>query len=100
MKRALVLSGSGIKGLYQIGVFKALKKLHLKIDIITGNLIGAINGALFVEKKLLLQQIMWQDIIKKKLLKDDELLIDEDYLKKFINEQKLRNSKISYGLIT
>ena len=53
MKRALVLSGGGSKGSYQIGVYKALKKMHIKIDIITGTSIGAINGALFTEKNML-----------------------------------------------
>ena len=47
MKRALVLSGGGAKGAYQVGVFKALKKLNIKIDIITGTSIGSINGAAF-----------------------------------------------------
>ena len=45
MKRALVLSGGGAKGAYQIGVYKALKRLNIKIDIITGTSIGSINGA-------------------------------------------------------
>ena len=45
MKRALVLSGGGAKGAYQLGVYKALKRLGIKINIITGTSIGAINGA-------------------------------------------------------
>ena len=45
MKRALVLSGGGAKGSYELGVYKALKKLGIKIDIITGTSIGALNGA-------------------------------------------------------
>ena len=34
--KALVLSGGGSKGAYQIGAWKALKKLHIKFDIVTG----------------------------------------------------------------
>ena len=30
MKRAIVLSGGGAKGAYEIGVWKALRKLHIK----------------------------------------------------------------------
>jgi len=51
MKRprtALVLSGGGSRGSYQIGVWKALKKLRVKIDIVTGSSVGAINGSMVV----------------------------------------------------
>ena len=46
MKRAVVLSGGGSKGSYEIGVWKALRRLHIKYDIVTGTSIGALNGAL------------------------------------------------------
>ena len=48
MKRALVLSGGGAKGSYQYGVWKALRKLNIKFDIVTGTSIGAVNGAMIV----------------------------------------------------
>ena len=34
MKVAIVLSGGGAKGSYQIGVWKALKRLNIKYDIV------------------------------------------------------------------
>ena len=34
MKRAVVLSGGGSKGSYEIGVWKALRRLHIKYDIV------------------------------------------------------------------
>ena len=46
-KLGLVLSGGGAKGAYEVGVYKALKKLHKKINVVTGTSIGAIN-AMFV----------------------------------------------------
>lgn len=122
MKRALVLSGGGSKGSYQIGVYKALKKMHIKIDIITGTSIGAINGALFTEKKYALAKRMWENITSEDLF--GENLNDRDintykifaksffktgglsnktmekYLREIINEKKIRNSKIEYGLVT
>ena len=49
-KLGLVLSGGGSKGAYEIGVYKALKKLHKNIDIVTGTSIGAINGLFIVQK--------------------------------------------------
>ena len=47
-KFALVLSGGGSKGAYEIGVYMALIKMHKKIDIVTGTSIGAVNGLFIV----------------------------------------------------
>ena len=43
--RAVVLSGGGSKGAYEIGVWKALRKLHISYDIVTGTSVGALNAA-------------------------------------------------------
>ncbi len=45
--RALVLAGGGAKGSYQVGVYKALRELHWRPDIITGASVGSLNGILF-----------------------------------------------------
>lgn len=110
MKRALVFSGGGAKGSYQIGVWKALKKLHIKIDIVTGCSIGSINAALFAENKYRIAKKMWlklttDDLFTKddsKVFKDLGLKFDraKDYLDKLIDEDKIRKSRIDYGLIT
>lgn len=120
MKRALVLSGGGSKGSYQLGVYKAIRKLGIKIDIITGTSIGSINGALFVSGDYLKAKRLWlkvntndvlnydfdslenyQKIIKEiatnKGLKFDKA---EEFLTKIISEEKIRKSKIDYGLVT
>ncbi len=49
MKRAIVLSGGGGKGAYQIGFWKAIRELGIKYDIVTGTSIGALNGAFMVQ---------------------------------------------------
>ena len=120
MKRALVLSGGGAKGAYQIGVYKALKRLNIKIDIITGTSIGSINGASLVAgeykkiKKFWLKtetsEIFNYDFnkienlpkIAKEMIINKGLKFDkaEDTLEKVINERKIRKSKIDYGLVT
>ena len=46
---ALVLAGGGTKGAYQVGIWKALKDIGIKINAITGASIGAINGALILQ---------------------------------------------------
>lgn len=120
MKRALVLSGGGSKGSYELGVYKALKRLGIKIDIITGTSIGSINGALLVSgdyrklKRLWLNttsnKVLNYDFLSKKDYKDAffEILSNkglkfskgEAFLTKLLNENKIRNSKIDYGLVT
>lgn len=49
MKPALVLSGGGARGAYQVGVLKAISELHAKnahnpFSIISGTSAGAVNG--------------------------------------------------------
>ncbi|MHC1772252.1 MAG: patatin-like phospholipase family protein [Flexilinea sp.] len=46
----LVLSGGGTKGAYEIGAWKALKKMGIPIRGIAGTSIGAINGALILQE--------------------------------------------------
>ena len=51
--RAVVLSGGGSKGAYEMGVWKALRKLHISYDIVTGTSVGALNAAFMVQKDYL-----------------------------------------------
>ena len=128
MKRAIVLSGGGGKGAYQIGVFKALKKLRVKYDIVTGTSVGALNGAYMVGKDYKKALKVWKnmkfgdiygyDILNgtEKIEQKKEIismyakgtLIDggmditklEELIEKTLNERKIRKSKIDYGLVT
>ncbi len=45
----LVLAGGGAKGAYQIGAWRALRKLGIEFNAIAGTSIGAINGALMAQ---------------------------------------------------
>ena len=57
--KALVLSGGGAKGSYQLGVWKALRELNIKFDIITGTSVGALNGALIVQNSYYKAKKIW-----------------------------------------
>ena len=46
-KIGLVLAGGGAKGLYHIGVIKALEENDIPIDYVSGTSMGAIIGALY-----------------------------------------------------
>lgn len=42
----LVLAGGGCKGVYQIGVWRALREMGVSITAVVGTSVGAMNGAL------------------------------------------------------
>jgi len=46
VKVGLALSGGGAKGAYQVGVCKALHELDVRVDVLSGASIGALNGAI------------------------------------------------------
>ena len=62
VKLGLVLSGGGSKGAYEIGVYKALKKLGKKPNIITGTSVGALNGVLLVQNDYYSAVKLWRSI--------------------------------------
>lgn len=123
MKRAVVLSGGGSKGSYEIGVWKALRRLHIKYDIVTGTSIGALNGALMTQKTYLKALYIWHKLSLEYLFeqqpksdtKKDILMLYgynffknggmdikkiEGIIRKAINMKRFYKSDIDYGLIT
>ncbi len=123
MKVAVVLSGGGSKGSYQIGVWKALRKLHIKYDIVTGTSIGALNGAFMVQKDYYQAYELWTNLSYDKVL-DTEIVDEEskvEIIKQYtkgivsgglsvnalektianeLNIRKFFKSKVDYALIT
>lgn len=121
---ALVLSGGGGKGAYQIGVWKALRKLNYKIDIVTGTSVGSLNAVLITQNSYLLAPHIWKKIDYSEVFKDDvkskqslkEMIqmygkniiknqgMETDNLEKkldkLINYKKFYNSGIDFGLVT
>lgn len=127
MKTAIVLSGGGAKGAYEIGVWRALIELKIPYQIVTGTSIGALNGVFMVQKDFKKAQALWRKLNfsiifkdfeanymtyegKKKLLKQyaSGILLHggvdttefESNIKKYINPDKFYGSDIDYGLVT
>ena len=122
--RAVVLSGGGSKGAYQIGVWKALRKLKIKYEIVTGTSVGALNGAMMVQKNYYKAYKLWSNISMEKMFDgkfenyDDTISLYKEYFKNFVknkgakpsglenivnellNTKNFYKSKINYGLIT
>lgn len=114
MKYALALAGGGTRGAFEVGVWQALRELNIEVGAITGTSIGAVNGAVFAsgsDGKKLWKNITSQDITHmnfNNLLSAVNNLpkggIDTkaftDFLDKVIDENKVRQSGIDFGLCT
>ena len=129
-KYGLVFAGGGTRGAYQVGVSMALKELRINIGAVTGCSIGSINGALYVMNevntmKKIYDNVSITDVLeiseKHKLNNTTNLFTFENLLKvggefiqekgisneplartvdKYINVDKIYNSKIDFGIIT
>ncbi len=62
-KRAIVLSGGGTKGAYELGVWRALKELSIDYQIVTGTSIGSVNGALMAMENFELADKVWHEMV-------------------------------------
>ena len=122
--RAVVLSGGGSKGAYQIGVWKALRQLNIKYEIVAGTSVGALNGAMMVQKNYYKAYKLWSNISMEKMFDgkfenyDDTISLYKEYFKNFVknkgakpsgldtivndilNKNRFYKSKIDFGLIT
>ncbi len=119
---AVVLSGGGAKGAYEIGVWKALRKMRIKYDIVTGTSIGALNGMMMVQNEFYKCIRLWKNINYdilydnfKKITSSKEMYleylnkifdggIDTNKIEQLINNlykpNKLYNSKINFGVVS
>ncbi len=61
-QRALVLSGGGGRGAFQVGVFEYLESINWKPDIIVGTSIGSMNAAVYAVGGITQLQKMWDSI--------------------------------------
>ena len=126
--KAVVLSGGGSKGAYQIGVWRALRKLNISYDLVTGTSVGALNGALMVQKDYLKGLWLWYNMDfklifgeeikadyntkdgKKEILKHytKNILLDggmditklENTVSKVLNTKKFYKSPVDMGFVT
>ena len=71
LKRALVLSGGGSRGSYEIGVWEALEEVGLRFHMCFGTSIGAINAAMFLQGDRALAARLWEDIPSRGVLRAD-----------------------------
>lgn len=90
---ALVLSGGGGKGAYEVGVWRALVEYGIaqKVSVISGTSVGGLNAALFSVLKPEEAEKIWLEQVPQKLKKaDQELSISQEGLQQIINTIPLR----------
>ena len=58
----LALAGGGSRGAYQIGVYRALRKCHIRIDGFVGTSIGALNAAMLASNRDKELYNLWKSI--------------------------------------
>lgn len=126
-KYGLVLAGGGGKGAYQIGAWQALREMGIAFEAIAGASIGGINGALIAAGDYEKATEFWHNISVDKGVKfagnlpDAENLFSRknwgvlfkefiktggidaspaaEFVSKFIDEKKVRDSGIPLGVI-
>lgn len=125
----LVLAGGGTKGAFQVGVWKALNELNIKITAIAGVSIGAINGAFFLQNDISKVENLYKNIaptdimelngkineINKNIFAPENLTtlaVDfakekgldnkplRELLEKNLNIEEIYNSRIDFGILT
>jgi len=119
-KTALVLSGGGSRGAYEIGVWKALKELKIKIDMVMGTSVGSINGAMILKGDIKFAESLWHELEtdmvfdidampgKEALAYAREVVLNggagssrlRGLLDTYIDEKKIRRSSMEFGLVT
>jgi NTE family protein len=125
----VVFGGGGAKGAYEIGVWKALNELEIPVEVVVGTSVGALNGAIMVQGDFDIAYNMWNDLTMSKIInlgqKNDILtqknlslvsIINiiknsllsggmdvtplKELLYKMIDEKRIRESKIDFGIVT
>lgn len=75
--KALILSGGGAKGAYEVGVWKALeeKQISRQIKLVSGTSAGALNAALFAQGNLNEALEVWMTIQEDHILKPNDVCV-------------------------
>lgn len=72
-KIALVLSGGGAKGAYQVGALEVFFDRGYEFDVLSGVSVGALNGAMIASQQFPALQQLWESISRSDVLKSRTL---------------------------
>ncbi len=123
---ALVLSGGGARGAFQLGAWKAMRELGLEEEIsaVYGTSVGAINAAAFVQGDYKLVESIWNQLSYEKIFNDVRIKKNKRFSRRFydlarqvikekglnvdplknilrstVDENAIRASKVDFGLV-
>jgi len=117
-KKALVLSGGGSRGAYQIGAWRALEELGMRFDMVVGVSVGALNGAMVAQKEQVLAEHLWRQLETDDIFDVSSTAKFEDFaaemikqggagshglqtvVAQYIDDAQIRASDIDFGLHT
>ncbi len=107
-KYALVLSGGGSRGAYQIGVWEALRELGVKISAVAGTSVGAVNGVFIAQRDFKSAYNVWKTISPDMLFDNSKTGLSrfrdtakmQTLLDQYLDEDKVRASDIDFALVT
>jgi predicted acylesterase/phospholipase RssA len=129
MKRALVLSGGGSRGAYEIGAWQAMEEMGVRFDAVYGTSIGALNAGLVAQGDVDKAIGLWQNIRMDQVIRgaEGDFSIDrmlsrkrdvipfllenakylnadvtplENLLREYLDEKKVRTSGMELGVMT
>lgn len=143
-KTALVLSGGGSRGSYQVGVWNALREMNIDIDMVMGTSAGALNATMVCLNRPEVAEQLWLSTTSREVFDLDTSIPDsiqdigerlhitedlfsrlslppdqfagyarefirhggvsgsgmEKLLKKYVDEDRIRRSRIDMGVVT
>lgn len=96
---ALVFSGGGGKGAYEIGVWKYLHEIGLDqyICAVSGTSVGALNAALFAGSSYEVAEDLWMNISQEKILTPKKISTEE-IMKWFAANGLMVSSSLTMGV--
>ncbi len=115
-KTALVLGGGGSRGAYEIGVWQALKELGIRIDMVYGTSVGAINAAMVAQGDVDHTAALWKEMETDMVFDMEPKSKPVDYVKeivvnqgagtgplhglmeKYVDEKAVRESGLDFGI--
>ena len=117
-KTALVLGGGGSRGAYEVGVWQALKEMGIRIDMVYGTSVGAINAAMVAMGDVDITAELWKELEtdmvfdmspdSKPIDYVKEIVVDhgagtgplKGLLDKYVDEKAVRESGLEFGITT
>lgn len=117
-KTALVLSGGGSRGAYQVGAWRAIKELGINIDMVVGVSVGALNGGMVAQGDQHLAEELWRHVEADNVFKVEAGAHPTDFAvealkqggvssaplqklaNKYLPDDEVRKSPIDFGLMT